>query len=406
MPTLTLKNVKTLDGKITTITQSGPKDEVLDGEGKLLALPALIEPDAHFRVPGQTYKEDFMTGAKAALTGGVTCVFDMPENEPPTVTESRLDKKLALIQEQLKEVKIPLRFHLFFGTDEKNVDDIAKVIPRIKKKILGVKIALPTFGDNDRALAKVFEVCADEELLIAVDAEDPKLIKINQDLYKNNSDVKTHSMIRSRDTAVRAMQKALYMAEEYSTEVYFCHVSTKEEIHLIREAKYNQQLVWLEVTPHHLFLSEEDYEALGTRSIVNPPLRAKEDQWALWEAVIDGTADTIASDHCPQTLQEKLRPYPQTPPGLPGIEMRLPLLLNAASEGKLSLARIIELCRTNIENIFQIEPNDDLVLVDLTLEKVVEDSHQKTKCGWSPYSGRKLKGWPLYTVLKGELFRL
>lgn len=401
MASLTIKNVKTLDGQTTTLTLNGPKDEHLDAEGKLMALPALIEPNAHFRIPGQTYKEDFITGAKAAIAGGVTRVFDMPENEPPTTTEGRVDKKLALIQDQLKEAKIPLRYNLFFGADEKNLEEI----PRVKKKILGVKISMPTFGDNDRALEKVFEICAEEELLIAVHAEDPKTIKINHDLYKNSADVKIHSVIRSREAAVQATQKILYFAEEYATEVYFCHVSTKDEVNLIRDAKYNQQLVWLEVTPHHLFFCDEDYDTLGSRGIINPPLRTRQDQWALWEAVIDGTADTIASDHCPHTLQEKQRPFPQTPAGVPGIEMRLPLLLNAASEGKLSLARIVELCRTNIESIFHMETNEDLVLVDLTLEKIVEDGNQKTKCGWSPYAGRKLKGWPVYTVLKGELFR-
>lgn len=407
MPTLTLKDVKTLSGETTTITLPGPKDEVIEGGGKLVALPALIDPHVHFRTPGQTYKEDFMTGAKAALAGGVTRVFDMPDNEPPTATEARLDKKALLIQDQLREVKIPLRTNLFFGADEKNIEEI----PRVKKKIVGVKVFMcPSTGnlmvDSDRALSRVFEICAEEELIVAVHAEDQKMIAINQDLYKNSDDVKMHSLIRSRDAAVRATQRALYLAEEFSTEVYFCHVSTKEEIELIREAKYAQQLVWLEVAPQHLFLSEEDYAALGTRAQMNPPLRTKQDQWALWEAVIDGTADTIGTDHSPHTLQEKSRPFPQSPSGIPGIETRLPLLLNAASEGKLSLNRIIELCRTNIESIFQIETNQDYVLVDLSLEKTVEDANQRTKCGWSPYSGKKLRGWPLYTILKGEAFRV
>lgn len=401
MPKVTIKNVKNLDGLIETVTFEGPKEEVIDAEGKLLALPALIEPNAHLRVPGQTYKEDFMSGAKAAIAGGVTQVFDMPENEPLTTTEGRLDKKITLIQDQLREVKIPLRYQLFFGADEKNLEDI----PKVKNKVVGIKLSMPTFGDNDRALSKVFEICAEEGLILAIHAEDPKMIAINQDLYKGSTDVKTHSLIRSRDAAIRATQKALYLAQEYSTEIYFCHVSTKEEVNLIREAKFDQQLVWMEVATHHLFLSEADYETLGTRALTNPPLRAREDQWALWEAVIDGTADTLASDHCPHTLQEKERPYPQAPSGVPGIEMRLPLLLNAASEGKLSIPRIIELCRTNIESIFQIESDQDLVLVDLNLEKKVENSAQKTKCGWSPYEGRSLKGWPVYTILKGEVFR-
>ena len=400
MPTLTLKNVKTLDGGVTTLSLSGPKEAVIEGEGKLLAMPAFIDL-VNFCTPGKTYKEDFMTGAKAALAGGVTHVFDMPSSEPLTTTESRLDKKITLIQDQLREVKIPLRCDFFYGADDKNVDEFG----RVKKKIIGIKVS-PLLLDNDRALSQIFEMCAQEELIVAIHAEDPKLIAINQDLYKSSADVKTHSLIRSRDTALRATQKGLYFAEEYSAEVYFCHVSTKEEIDLIRKAKRSQQLVWLDIAPHHLFLTEDDYDTLGTKVQTDPPLRTREDQWALWEAVIDKTADTITSNHTPHTLQEKERPYPQSPSGLPGIETRLPLLLNAASEGKLSLERIVELCRTNLESIFHLDPNEDLVLVDLSLEKTVRDEDQKTKCGWSPYAGRKLKGWPLYTILKGEAFRV
>ena len=212
-------------------------------------------------------------------------------------------------------------------------------------------------------------------------AEDSRTIAINQDVYKHSTEVRTHSLIRSRDAAIKSVEKALDLSLDYNTEVYFTDISTKEEVDLIRKAKRSQQLVWLEVTPQHLFLTEEDYDTLGTRGQMNPPLRTKQDQWALWEGVIDGTVDTIGSGHAPHTLRKKARPYPQSPSGAPGIETRLPLLLNAFSEGKLTLNRIVELCRLNIESIFQIPTNEDYVLVDLSLIKTVEDSALKTKCG-------------------------
>lgn len=407
MPTLTLKDIKNLNGDVTTFTLNGPKEETIDGEGKLTAMPAFIDPNVHFRVPGQSYKEDFMTGARAALAGGVTRVFDMPDNEPQIINGERLKKKKALIEEQLKESGIPLRYNLFFGANEKTIEEI----PRVKDDIIGIKLVLGNSNgnmafDNDIALERLFQIAADEQLLIAVHAEDQRMISVNQDLYKTSIDVRTHSIIQSRDAAVRATQKALYLASESNAEVYFCNVSTKEEVNLIRDAKFSGQLAWMEIAPHHLFLNEDAYDIWGSKVQCDPPLRQREDQWALWEAIIDGTADTIGSAHTPQSLQEKGRSYPQSPSGIPGIETRIPLLLNAYSEGKLSLERIIALCKTNIENIFQVSPSEDWVLVDLDLIKEVQDANLKTKCKWSPYAGRMLKGWPVYTILKGEAFRV
>jgi dihydroorotase len=407
MATLTLKNVLTLDGKKTDISLKGPKDEVIDGEGRLTVMPALIDPHVHFRVPGQSYKEDFASGARAALAGGVTRVFDMPNNDPPTVSQDTLKQKKALIDKQLRDAKIPLKYDLFFGADERTLDDI----PKVRDDIIGIKLFMGCSTGNlllDRpdALERLFQIAAEEQLIVAVHAEDQTLLKVNQDLFKTRTEVRIHSVIRSRDVAIRATERALNLALDANAEIYLCHVSTKEEVDLIRKAKRSGQLVWMEVTPQHLFFNQDDYETLGSRIQMNPPVREREDQWALWEAVIDGTADTIGTDHAPHTLQEKSRPYPESPSGMPGVETRLPLLLNAASEGKLSLNRIVELCRTNIESIFQLPPDEDKVLVDLNLIREVEDSNMKTKCKWSPFSGRSLKGWPVYTILNGEAFRV
>lgn len=402
MPTLTLKNIKALNGEILTLTFPGPRDEIIDGEGKLTALPGLIDPNVHFRVPGHSYKEDFISGSKAALAGGVTRVFDMPNNEPPTNTSERLKKKKALIEEQLKEAAIPLRYNLFFGADEKTLEEI----PRVKNDIIGIKLPSSLLLADEAILERLFQIAAEEQLILAVHAEDPYLITINQDLYKTRTDVQAHSVIRSRDAAIRATEKALRLSLETNAEVYFCHVSTKEEVDLIRDAKFSGQLVWMEVTPQHLFFNEDAYEFLGSKGQIDPPLRKREDQWALWEALIEGTVDTIASHHCPHSLQEKNRPYPQSPSGMPGIETRLPLLLNAYNEGKLSLERIIDLCRNNIESIFQLQTNEDIVLVDLELVKEVDENLLKTKSKWSAFAGRRLKGWPIYTILKGEAFHV
>ncbi len=405
MPELIIKNAKTLDGTIKDLTFEGPEDKVIDAQGKLTALPALVDPHVHFRTPGQEYKEDFGTGAQAAIAGGVTTVFDMPNNEPPMTTVSRMEEKLRRIEQQLNRVNIPLRVELFFGADGKNIGEIQ----RAKKKIIGIKVFLGCstgnlYVDDKRELNRLFQFAAQEDMIIAIHAESQKIIQENQLLYKASTDVRTHSLIRPREAAIRAVEETLDLAREYGTQVYFCHVSTKEEIELIKDAKQDQLLVYLEVTPQHLFLTERDYDMLGTKAQMNPPLRTQEDHNALWLAINEDWVDAIGTDHAPHTLSEKQKPYPESPSGMPGIETRLPLLLNAYNQGQISLDKIVELTRINIDNIFRLPKHDDMVLVDLNLKKEVINEKLKTKCGWSPFAGRVLQGWPVYTILKGKAY--
>lgn len=405
MPELIIKNAKTLDGTIKDLSFEGPEDKVIDAQGKLTALPALVDPHVHFRTPGQEYKEDFGTGAQAAIAGGVTTVFDMPNNEPPMTTVSRMDEKLRRIEQQLNRVNIPLRVELFFGADGKNIGEIQ----RAKKKIIGIKVFLGCstgnlYVDDKRELNRLFQFAAQEDMIIAIHAESQKIIQENQLLYKASTDVRTHSLIRPREAAIRAVEETLDLAREYGTQVYFCHVSTKEEIELIKDAKQDQLLVYLEVTPQHLFLTERDYDMLGTKAQMNPPLRTQEDHNALWLAINEDWVDAIGTDHAPHTLSEKQKPYPESPSGMPGIETRLPLLLNAYNQGQISLDKIVELTRINIDNIFRLPKHDDMVLVDLNLKKEVINEKLKTKCGWSPFAGRVLQGWPVYTILKGKAY--
>ena len=175
---------------------------------------------------------------------------------------------------------------------------------------------------------------------------------------------------------------------------------------MVRQAKKDGIKVSLETTPHHLFLTEEDYKTLGTKAQMNPPLRTKADQKALWQGIADGTIDTIGTDHAPHTLEEKTKPYGEAPSGVPGIETHLPLLLNAHSKGKITLEKIVAVTHDNVEKLFGLPANDDIVLVDLNKKKEVRNVDLKTKCGWSPFAGRALQGWPIYTVLRGRVYKL
>ncbi|MFA6427142.1 MAG: dihydroorotase [Candidatus Magasanikbacteria bacterium] len=377
--------------------------------GNLFALPALIDPHVHFRTPGAEHKENWITGAQAALAGGVTTVFDMPNNTPSTISTSALQHKINLIDYQLKEAGILLRYKLWFGATPNNLGEIEK-LQEYKDQICGIKIFMGSSTGNllvnkKEDQAKIFEQAARLDLVVAVHAESESKIQDSRSKISNPK-IQDHSIVRSREAAAEATNQAIELAKQFGTKLYILHVSTKEEIEIISQAKRQGIQMYAEVTPHHLFLDESAYDKLGTKAQMNPPLRTTEDRKALWQAIDDGTIDTIGTDHAPHTLEEKALTYPNSPSGVPGIETSLPLLLDAHNKGKISLEKIVQLTRKNIEKIFKLEPNNDWVIVDLNMEKEVRDEDLKTKCGWSPFEGWELKGWPVAVILQGKLFHI
>jgi dihydroorotase len=402
-----LNRVKTIEGKIIDFTIDSDEERIIDCEGRLTMLPALIDPHVHFRTPGAEHKEDWRSAAQAALAGGITTVFDMPNNTPSCITKERLQEKKELIDKQLAEINIPLQYHLYLGADQNSLDEIVKSA----KDIIGIKIYMGSTTGNlimtdDKALERVYQIAAQLNLIVSVHAEDEPTIQKNHEKFRDNRDPAVHSMIRDRTAAVIAVKKALDLAEKYNTRLAILHLSTRDELELVRQAKRRHVLVFCEVTPHHLFLTENEYKQWGTKVQVNPPLRTRDDQEALWEGIGDNTVDMIGSDHAPHTLQEKAKGYGEAPSGIPGIETTLPLLLNAYNEKRITLEKIIALTCMNINKIFELKPNRDVVLVDLEKIKEVRNEDLKTKCGWSPFAGRKLKGWPVYTILKGKIFHV
>lgn len=399
-----INNVLFLDGSLRTLSFSSSEECVIEGDG-LLALPSVIDPHVHFRVPGGETKEDWKTGAFAAIAGGVTHVLDMPNNHPSIITAERLKKKKEIIETQLKSIGIPLRYGLYMGTSQDTLEELEKAAPLA----CGIKIFMGnSTGDlvmEDReALEIAFQKGALYDHVVAIHAEEESILSQNQKFFHGITNPAVHSKIRSREAAISAVKKAIHLAEQYKTRLYLLHLSTKEEIELLRQAKARGLPIFGEVCTHHLFLDESDYENLGTFAQMNPPLRTKEDREALWNGIHDGTIDTIGTDHAPHLIQDKKKPYPFSPSGVPGIETALPLLLNATHEKKLNLPQLIFLMRKNIENLFRLPPNNDLVLVDMNLEKTVMNEHLKTKCGWSPFAGKRLKGWPVFTILENKLF--
>lgn len=397
---------RTIDGKIIDLTIPSTQEITIQGE-RLTALPGLIDPHVHFRTPGLEHKEDWRTAAKAAIAGGYTTVFDMPNTLPPTITAMRLSDKKNIIDTQLKEVGIPLRYHLFFGADKQHFSEI----PLVKHDIIGIKVFMGCSTgdlviDDDESLQTVFEIAAKHDLIVAVHAEDEHRLKERKANYKGSMTYAAHSQIRDIEVARRAVEKAIQLTRLYGTRLYILHVSTGAELQLIKQAKQEGLPVFAETTPHHLFLDETAYDTLHGKAVVNPPLRLHHNQIELFNAIHEGTIDTIGSDHAPHTSSEKARPYGECPSGMPGIETTLALLLNAHHDNLLSLEEIVSLTSTRAKEIFRLPETKDLVLVDLNKEARVIESHLKTKCTWSPFAGRLLKGWPVYTILDGHCYDL
>ncbi len=372
----------------------------------LLALPARLDPHVHFRTPGLEHKENWTTGAQAAINGGCTMVFDMPNTLPPTITEETLIAKKVLIDSQLTDANIPLRYRLFIGADKQHLDQLAKV----KHQVIGIKVFMGCSTgnlviDDDESLHAVFEIAAKEKMIVAVHAEDEALMCARKPYFQDENNYACHSEIRNVEVATRAVEKAIQLAKHYGAKLYVLHVSTMEEIALIKTAKTEGVNVYAETTPHHLFFNTDAYLALGGKAVVNPPLRESIHQPALWQAIKEGVIDTIGSDHAPHTLMEKNKKYGECPSGMPGIEFVLPLLFTALKQGKISLEKIVDLTAKRAREIFDItETNEDWVLVDPHLTAKVEKT--ASKCGWSPYMGLKLTGWPQYTVMRGKVYAL
>ncbi len=400
-----IHKVQTTDGHRINHFIPSSENRVIDAE-HLMLFPALIDPHVHFRVPGAEHKETWETASRAAIAGGITTVFDMPNNNPSCYSAERLEKKIEIIEEQLKKGKVPLRYYLYLGADQNHLDQI----PKVKDRIIGIKIYMgSSTGDllmNDpESLEKAFKIAGENGVIATVHAEDEELIEKNRKQF-GEADPSLHSRIRNPEVAARAVEQAIALAKKYKTKLYIAHVSSQEELHLIRKAKKEGLPVYAEVTPHHLFLHDDAYKKLGTFALVNPPLRSKKDTEALWEAIYDETIDTVGSDHAPHTIEEKKRPYGSAPSGYPSVELYFPLLLNAYHEKRISLEQIVSLTHTRPQEIFDLPLNDDIVLVDLEKKRTIRDETLQTKAKWSPYAGWTVKGWPRYTVLKDKLYDL
>lgn len=373
---------------------------IIDAKG-LTLLPGVIDPQVHFREPGLEHKEDLFTASCACAKGGVTSFLEMPNTRPLTTTQTELDDKLRRAQQ-----KCLVNYGFFIGATAENLPDLLTAKPTC-----GIKIFM---GSAHGALlvsreAELEPIFAKGDRLIAVHAEDQARIVDRKKQYANITDPAIHSVIQDEQAALDATKLALKLSKKYQRRLHILHLSTGIEAELLRQDKPNW--VTAEVTPQHLLLNTDAYAKIGTLAQMNPPLRSPENNEILWQALLDGVIDFIATDHAPHTLEEKAQGYPHTPSGMPGVETSLPLMLTQAMQGKCSVAQVANWMSTAVAKAYKIpnkgaiEPgyDADLVLVDLNNYRPVLREELQTKCGWSPFEGWNLTGFPVITIVGGEI---
>jgi dihydroorotase len=388
-------------GKIVAIGSVGDAGETIDCTG-LDILPGVIDSQVHFREPGLEAKEDLESGARAAVLGGVTAVFEMPNTKPNTDSADAINDKLARAKDRM------WCDHAFYvGATAANAPELAE-LERLPGTA-GVKIFMgASTGDllvaEDDQLARVL---ASGHRRVAIHAEDEARMNARAD-ERIAGDPASHPVWRDDESAMLATQRILRLAREARRRIHILHVTTPAELELIGKHK---DIATCEVTPQHLTLAGEDaYPRLGTFAQMNPPIRSGAHRDGLWSWLVQGVPDVIGSDHAPHTREEKAKEYPASPSGMPGVQTLLPLMLNHVAEGRLTLQRLIDMTSAGPQRVFGIAGKGriavgydaDFTIVDLKARWTIEESWLASRCGWSPFTGMALTGKPIGTIIRGN----
>ncbi len=392
------------NGRIAAIQKQilGSKAPIWDAQN-LTVLPGVIDSQVHFRDPGHPEKEDFASGSKGAVLGGITAVFDMPNTKPNTST-------VETFQAKLKEVssKSYCDFGLFAGATNDNTSQLIEM-----EKIqgcCGIKIFMgSSTGDllvsEDEFLRRVLRT---GQKMISVHCEDENRLVQRKQIAIDRADPVAHPEWRDVESAVLASTRIVNLAKEVGRRIHVLHVTTAEEIEFLKQ---NKEIATIEILPQHLFFSSPDcYQKLGTFVQMNPPIREIRHQQALRKAIQEKVINVVASDHAPHTREEKQKTYPNSPSGLTGVQTILPLMLNFVNEGLLDLFYLSQLMSINPAQLFKakgkggiyIGQDADLTIVDMNKTHTIRTEQMATRCGWTPYDGVTVKGWPIATLIRGQ----
>jgi dihydroorotase len=389
-------------GKImeTGDLSSASAGETISAAG-LHILPGVIDTQVHFREPGATHKEDLETGSRAAVLGGVTAVFEMPNTDPATTSAAALADKMARAKGRMH-----CDFAFWVGGTADNWRDISE-LERLPGAA-GIKVFM---GSSTGSLlvaddAGIAAILGQTKRRVAFHSEDEFRLNERKDLRVPN-DPSSHPVWRDETVALRSTERLLRIAREKRALIHVLHVSCCEEMDLLAAHK---DIASVEVTPHHLTLDAQDYARLGTKMQMNPPVRDARHRECLWFAVAQGVADIFGSDHAPHTVEEKAKPYPQSPSGMTGVQTLVPVMLDHVNKGRLSLMCFADMTSAGPARLFGIAGKGriaagydaDFTIVDMKRREKIEDRWIASRCSWTPYDGTEVLGWPVGTIIRGR----
>ena len=392
-----------VDHKIKKIGKIEVKESKIFDASNKLVLPGFIDTQVHFREPGSTDREDLESGSRAAVLGGVTSVFEMPNTNPPTSNLVEFDKKLNLAKNRMH-----CNYAFYFGATPENVEQLSKL--KGLKGCCGVKLFA---GSSTGKLlvdkeADIEKVISQSDRIVSIHSEDEEILNLRKRFIKEG-DVHSHLDWRNTECAISSTRRVVKIAERYNKQIHVLHVTTKDEVDFLAMHKKN---VTFEITPQHLTLYAPNcYNELGTFAQMNPPIRKKEHYDRLWTAVKNSVVDVLGSDHAPHSKEDKKKKYPASPSGMPGVQTILPIMLNHVNNEKLSLEHLIKLMCENPCKIFGIkkkgyikeEFDADLTIVDMSKEQTIKDEMIASKCGWTPFNNFIVKGFPVATIINGKI---
>jgi len=397
-----VRDIGVRGGRIAGIGSFDPAGagETVDCTG-LHVLPGVIDSQVHFREPGAEHKEDLETGSLAAVMGGVTAVFEMPNTTPLTTSPETLADKVARGRHRMHS-----DFAFWVGGTHSNAEDV----PELERLpgAAGIKIFMgASTGDllvpDDEGVEAILSRARRR---VAVHSEDEYRLNERKNL-RVEGDPSTHPVWRDEVAALRSTERLVRIARRTGARIHLLHVTSAEEMEFIRAHKDHATV---EVTPQHLTFTADDYARLGTRLQMNPPIRAAHHRDGLWRGLADGVADVLGSDHAPHTLEEKAKPYPASPSGMTGVQTLVPVMLDHVAAGRLSLERFVDLTSAGPLRIFGIAGKGriavgydaDLTIVDLKRRETITDAWSASRSGWTPYDSKTVTGWPVGTIIRGR----
>ena len=398
-----VRDIGVTDGKIAAIGSLGRSSagETVDCTG-LHVLPGVIDSQVHFREPGLEHKEDLESGSRGAVLGGVTAVFEMPNTKPLTTTEATLADKVRRGRNRMF-----CDFAFYVGGTRENIDDIP-MLERLEGSA-GIKVFMGSstgdlLVDDESSLDHII---AHLGRRAAFHSEDEARL-IERMNVRRAGDASSHPEWRDEEAAIISTRRLVRLAEKHKRRVHVLHVSTAAEMEFLAAHK---DWASVEVTPHHLTLVAPDcYERLGTYAQMNPPVRDERHRQAIWAGLASGVVDVLGSDHAPHTREEKDHPYPASHSGMTGVQTLVPIMLDHVNAGRLSIERFVDLTSHGPQRLFGIRGKGriaagydaDLTIVDLKREETITHAQVASRAGWTPYDGKRVKGWPVGTVVRGR----